>query len=148
MLACLSATINPNWYLPGVGMEKNTLVPQEADCDLSSSGITQTLLSPTASSCDRKTSVPASAVLGPFMVAFRAGDSCPTDCRDKSTTKTNTRGLKVFMVGDYFFLGTCVYDSAVAGLVTGAGAGSCFFLRFCNHMLNSWRRIGIRTSQP
>ena len=108
MFACLSATINPNWYLPGVGIEKNTLVPQEADCDLSSSGIIQTLLSPTASSCDRKTSVPASAVLGPFMVAFRAGDSCPAIGRDKKTITANTRGLKVFMVGDYFFLGDSV----------------------------------------
>lgn len=44
--------------------------PHEAEADLSSSGMIQTLLSPVASSWDRKTKVPASAVAGPLIAAF------------------------------------------------------------------------------
>ena len=70
MSACLLATISPNWYFPGVGIEKKMLLPQDAEADFSSSGMIQTLLSPTASSWDRKTSVPARAVEGPLMDAL------------------------------------------------------------------------------
>jgi hypothetical protein len=46
----LFATIKPNWYLPGVGIEKKMFDPHDADADFSSSGMIQTLLSPVASS--------------------------------------------------------------------------------------------------
>jgi len=70
--ACLFATIKPNWYLPGVGIEKKMFEPHDAEADFNSSGMIQTLLSPTASSWDRKTKVPASAVAGPFIDAFNS----------------------------------------------------------------------------
>ena len=44
--------------------------PHDAEADLSSSGMIQTLLSPVASSWDRKTKVPASAVAGPLIAAL------------------------------------------------------------------------------
>ncbi len=46
------------------------LLPQDAEADFSSSGMIQILLSPTASSWDRKTSVPARAVDGPLIDAL------------------------------------------------------------------------------
>jgi len=89
MFACLSATINPNWYFPGVGMEKNTLLPQDADADLISSGMIQTLLSPTASSCDKKTSVPASAVVGPLIADLISWERVVVQVRSSRLSASN-----------------------------------------------------------
>jgi hypothetical protein len=70
--ACLFATIKPNWYLPGVGIEKKMFEPHDAEAEFNSSGMIQTLLSPVASSWDKNTSVPANAVDGPFIEALRS----------------------------------------------------------------------------
>lgn len=70
--ACLFATIKPNWYLPGVGIEKKMFEPHDAEADFNSSGMIQTLFSPVASSWDKNTSVPARAVDGPLIEALRS----------------------------------------------------------------------------